>query len=380
MYQIDKPSNSIKALSAKSFSELGFKERTHLQEWIANCPECLGEELLIIAKEFDGFDETKERLDLLALDKQGGLVVIENKLDDSGRDVVWQALKYASYCSSLSKSQIIAVYQSYLSQNGGGDAKEKLAEFFDEEEFDQLILNAGIDQRILMVAANFRREVTSTALWLLQHGIRLQCIRVTAFDNGGQIFLNMEKIIPTPEAEDYMIGVAEKEKEQYTAERHQHQSVRLRLEFWEKVLTALEESGVSLFANVNPGKDHWLSAGSGTSGVHYTMVFAKKEVRVALNMERPRKEENKWIFDRFLDERDAIEKDFGAELEWMRKDRVKVSRIWHRKVFDGFDSENWPEMIAWFVDYLPRLEKTFSGRISRIVPELKGLDLTAAEQ
>lgn len=108
MYQIDKTTNSITALSSKGFGELGFSERAHLQEWIAKCPECLGEELLVIAKEFDGFDETKERLDLLALDKQGGLVVIENKLDDSGRDVVWQALKYASYCSSLSKSQIVA--------------------------------------------------------------------------------------------------------------------------------------------------------------------------------------------------------------------------------------------------------------------------------
>ena len=63
-----------------------------MQEWIAKCPECLGEELLIIQKAFDGFDETKERLNLLALDKQGGLVVIENKLDDSGKDVVWLAL------------------------------------------------------------------------------------------------------------------------------------------------------------------------------------------------------------------------------------------------------------------------------------------------
>ncbi len=63
MDQIDKTSNSITALSAKGFGELGFSERAHLQEWIAKCPECLGEELLIIAKEFDGFDETKERLD-----------------------------------------------------------------------------------------------------------------------------------------------------------------------------------------------------------------------------------------------------------------------------------------------------------------------------
>lgn len=76
MYQIDKTTNSITALSAKGFGALGFNERAHLLEWIAKCPECLGEELLIIAKEFDGFEETRERLDLLALDKQGGLVVI----------------------------------------------------------------------------------------------------------------------------------------------------------------------------------------------------------------------------------------------------------------------------------------------------------------
>jgi len=60
----------------------------------------LGEELLILQEEFDGWDETRERLDVLALDKNGRLVIIENKLDDSGKDVVWQAQKYAAYCSS----------------------------------------------------------------------------------------------------------------------------------------------------------------------------------------------------------------------------------------------------------------------------------------
>jgi hypothetical protein len=103
--------------------------------------------------------------------------VIENKLDDSGRDVVWQALKYASYCSSLSKSQIVGIHQSYLAKNGGGDAREKIEEFLDKEDFENVILNSGTDQRIILVAANFRKEVTSTVLWLLQHRVRLQCIR-----------------------------------------------------------------------------------------------------------------------------------------------------------------------------------------------------------
>ncbi|GAM62057.1 putative inner membrane protein [Vibrio ishigakensis] len=83
-----------------------------MQEWLANQPDALGEELLIIQKEFDGFDDTRERLDLLAMNKDGNLVIIENKLDDTGRDVMWQALKYASYCSNLTKSQIVEIYQA----------------------------------------------------------------------------------------------------------------------------------------------------------------------------------------------------------------------------------------------------------------------------
>ena len=110
MYLINKEDNAIEPIKEITFKSAGFKERQHLQEWIAKNPESLGEELLIIQKEFSDFDDTNERLDLLALDKKGNLVIIENKLDDTGRDVVWQALKYASYFSSLNGKVIIDIF------------------------------------------------------------------------------------------------------------------------------------------------------------------------------------------------------------------------------------------------------------------------------
>ena len=113
MYRINKSSNNITKLEEREFKDLGFREREHLQEWIAKNPDVLGEELLIIQKEYNGFNDTNERLDLLALDKDGNLVVIENKLDDSGRDVVWQALKYTSYCSTLTTEQQMKMLKSY---------------------------------------------------------------------------------------------------------------------------------------------------------------------------------------------------------------------------------------------------------------------------
>ena len=132
MYLINKLENRITKLTQKTFSELKFREREHLQEWIANNPNSLGEELLIIQKEFSGFNDTNERLDLLALDKYGNLVIIENKLDDSGKDVTWQTIKYASYCSSLTKLEIIKIYQEYLGSKD--NAEERISEFFDGKE------------------------------------------------------------------------------------------------------------------------------------------------------------------------------------------------------------------------------------------------------
>ena len=93
MYIVDSDNNKLIPAQSTSFKDQNIKERQHLQEWIAKNPEVLGEKLLIIQKEFDGFSDTRERLDLLALDEQGNVVVIENKLDDSGRDVTWQAIK-----------------------------------------------------------------------------------------------------------------------------------------------------------------------------------------------------------------------------------------------------------------------------------------------
>jgi len=156
MYRIDRSANRISRLTQKSFNELAFRERDHLQEWLVHQPDALGEELLILQKEFDGFDETRERLDLLALDKEGNLVVIENKLDDSGRDVTWQALKYTAYISTLKTGQIVEIYQRYLDRYcDSGSAKEKICEFLDVEDLQEAGLNLGNGQRMIFCGGSF---------------------------------------------------------------------------------------------------------------------------------------------------------------------------------------------------------------------------------
>lgn len=367
MYRIDTTTNRITRLKQVRFSELGFRERNHLQEWIANQPDVLGEELLIIQKEFDGFDETRERLDLLAIDKQGNLVVIENKLDDSGRDVVWQCLKYASYCSSLSKAQVAEVFQRYLDRQGvANDAKQLICEFLGEDEFGDVVLNPGNDQRLILVAAQFRKEVTSTAIWLLKHGVFLKCFKATPFQDGEAVFLSMDQVIPLPEAEELMIGISEKENEERVTERVQAVRYQIRQAFWQQVLEALDKAGITLYANVGPSKDSWLYAGSGLSGVLYTMIINHDELRVEFSLSRARREENKAMFDALLSERESIEAAFGAPMDWRRLEDKKASIVGYAKTLMAHEQENWPEGVEWMVEYVGRLHRAFGPRVAQL--------------
>jgi RecB family endonuclease NucS len=82
-----------------------------LRDWITADVSILGLDLLIIGKEVTTFSG---RLDLLAMDVEGNLVVLELKRDRTHRDVVAQILDYASWVKTLTKQQIFTIAERYL--------------------------------------------------------------------------------------------------------------------------------------------------------------------------------------------------------------------------------------------------------------------------
>lgn len=366
MFVIDKANNKIDKIESKTFHELGFKEREHLQEWIAKNPSCLGdEELLIIQKEFDGFNDTNERLDLLALDKYGALVIIENKLDDTGKNVNWQALKYVSYCSTLSVPQIVDIYQAYLDKQGKGEkAKDKLVEFFDDKPFDELSLNER-DQRMILVAGNFRKEVTSTAMWMINHGITVQCFKATPYKYGEELLLDIEQIIPVKEAEDYLIKMADKAKEAEAAKESSQGIIALRKKYWGELLDKFNTMSHQ-FQNVNPGNDHWLSGGSGVSGIPFSFVVTKTYVSVELSISTSDTSTNKSIYDKLFAMKDVIENDYGDSLLWQRLDEKKMSRISSR--LEGVnisDTDDWEKIKQFQCEAMVKLYDALHDRLKK---------------
>jgi len=372
MFIIDRKTNTIQNIKAVTFSELGFKERGHLQEWLEGHPEALGEELLIIQKEFNGFNDTNERLDLLALDKKGNAVIIENKLDDTGRDVTWQALKYASYCSTLTKEQIRNIYQQYLDRKGKGEeATAKLSEFFDYTEYDELTINGPQTQRLMLVAGSFRKEVTSTVLWLLNHKLRIQCFKATPYALNDQVFLTVEQIIPTKDAEEYVISMVDKAQEDLSTQEELKERHHLRFDFWNMLLPRLKGQ-TPIFQNSSPSRDHWLTAGGvGISGVNYTFLITRTYCAVEVDIMKADASENKQLFDELIKFKDEITATFGEELSWERLDNKKMSRVaFYKEGVNIFIKEDWPSMIDFLVNNMIQLEISMREPLKKVKQRL----------
>lgn len=373
MYLVDKHSNTVQKLDQKLFKELKLRERDHLQEWIAKYPEMLGEELLIIQKEFDGFNETSDRLDLLAIDKDGNLVIIENKLDDTGRNVVWQALKYTSYCSTLTTSQIVKIYQDYLNRwNIDEDAKENLVEFLGSGDED-LLLNRN-DQRIIFVANHFRKEVTSTVLWLLNHGIRIQCFRATPYSLGDNIFLQVEQIIPLPETTEFMINAMEKEKEVKEKSKVIEKTEADLIKLWSMLHDALKSNHTNYLerVSVKPYFDTGFWKGAGRFGFCVGRTTYRVELYISSDM-------SKHYIDAMAAFHDEIASVLDGDLKFERLDGKKASRIrldmsesyraQHNISFAN--TECWPKIISWYVDSMNQFYSTVAPFWDRVTNELQ---------
>jgi hypothetical protein len=199
------------------FAALGLRERQDLQAYIFRNVEVLGEDLKVVAQEYGSWEDARRRLDLLALDRQGRLVVIELKRTNDGGHAELQALRYAAMISSMTFDDVVDAYAATLSTPLGRevtgpevDAREDLLAYLDITDGEPPVL--GEDVRIIVVARDFGRELTTAVLWL--NGFErmdIRCIRLRPYDLDGRTLLDVEQVIPLKEAAEYQVRMRRKE-------------------------------------------------------------------------------------------------------------------------------------------------------------------------
>jgi hypothetical protein len=213
MYRMTK--DSLEAHPVSRFGELGLFERSDLQRRLRDDITPIGPDLLVIAEEFGNWEDAKRRIDLLAIDRDGQLVVIELKRTEDGGHMELQALRYAAMVSSMTFGEVAATYQAHCAKypdrsGAGAEPRAVLVEFLGGAPGEEPVISTNV--RILLVSADFGREITTTVLWLNGfEGMDIRCIRLVPYKVGDDVLVDIQQVLPLPEAADYQVKLRRKD-------------------------------------------------------------------------------------------------------------------------------------------------------------------------
>lgn len=164
-----------------------------LEDWLENNPDDIVESghLLVIGRQVT--TNLGSFIDLLAIDRQGDVVVIELKRDRTPRETIAQALEYASFIEKLGYEQLEDILRVYT-----GDESTNLAqyhrEYFALSSDEASVFNH--DQRIVIVGQTITPEIRQVSTFLRKKSIRVTCLEFTFFkSNDGQQLLSTDIVI-----------------------------------------------------------------------------------------------------------------------------------------------------------------------------------------
>ena len=251
---------------------------------------------------------------------------------------------------TLTKSEICEIFQRYLGSTG--IASDKIAEFYDEQDYESIRINPSEgEQRIILVAANFRKEVTSTVLWLRNyHGVDITCIKVTPYEDGDKVYLDVEQIIPMQDIGDYQIRLTAKKQEETISSKEEATRYQTRYRFWEKALPVLR-SKTGIYNNVSPSKENWLTGSGGYSGLAFNPIIRMDGARAELYIDTGDKVKNKSIFHELKAKQNEIEGLICQALDWRElpeKNASCISIYYHDYGLNHED--HWDDIIAFLGD------------------------------
>lgn len=211
----DMTDGALTKVPGTTFKDEKVLERTHLQAAVRDHIGVLGPDLLVVAEEFGDFEDTHRRIDLLCIDKTARLVVVELKRTEDGGHMELQALRYAAMVSVMTFEELVATYARFRNRTGTGDsdrdeARAELLDWIDEVEDDEPVVSREVG--IILAAADFSQEITTTVLWLNEfHATDIRCVRLSPYRHEGRLLLDVQQVIPLPEARELTVRLRRRE-------------------------------------------------------------------------------------------------------------------------------------------------------------------------
>jgi hypothetical protein len=357
-------SDTIRPLATTTFEQAKLSERGSLQRLLRERIEVVAPDTMVLAEEYGNWEGSWRRIDLLAIDKDANLVVIELKRTEDGGHMELQALRYAAMVRGMTFAEAVTAHAEYLGRVGReGDAQGAILEFlgWDEPKEDEF----AQDVRIVLVSADFSREVTTTVLWLNERDLEIRCVRLVPYADNGRMMVDVQQIIPLPEAKEYQVRIKAKVEQERTA-RRQRSALNDQFErFWTGLMDKLRQRS-PMFNGVSVPHSYWLGTGAGRTGLRYYFSFGRSNARLGLYIDVGDEARNRAIFDQIHADGPRIEQEFAGALRW-RRDDAKATLIEHDFPPGSVrDEEAWPELQDQMIDAMIRFEAALRPAIERL--------------
>lgn len=168
-----------------------------LEDMIVAAPKILSDSWMLIGRQ----EKTGHGgvIDLLAIAPDGSLVLIELERDRTPRDVVAQALDYASWVEKLESEDVVGIYGRFApGRNLTDDFRARFGADLDEETLNQT-------HEVVIVAGELDDDSERIVGYLADRGIAINVLCFQVFAQGGQQLLSRawlkdRTVEPPPEA------------------------------------------------------------------------------------------------------------------------------------------------------------------------------------
>lgn len=311
---------SIGRLESVPLREVWKHEEADFSAWLSENIDILSEAIGIELNETRREQKVGSyRVDLIAEDGRGDLVVIENQLESTNHDHLGKLLTYFT----------------------GLDAKTAI-----------------------WITSQPRAEHTKAVQWLNEStpdDVSFYLVKLDAVKIGTSVPAPSLTVVVGPSSESKEFGRQKREivKEDAT-----------RFRFWEGLLAYAQKKGLTTHVHVTANERNALDASVGcVSGLHYRYIVREGiKPGVDLYLKTPDKESDKRrLYDPIVAKREAIEERFGEPLIWMRINGKKHSCIRYliSEILTN-DESQWPNIYTKLVDAMGRLSTALDAHIKNL--------------
>ena len=164
-----------------------------LEEMIVSDPGILSSEWMLIGRQ--EVTSYGGRIDLLAIAPDGSLVLVELKRGRTPRELIAQALDYASWVEDLGAEQLVQIYRSYSDGGSLDDAfKSRFGVELDEETLNQ-------SHQIIVVASELDDSTERIIGYLNARDIAINVVFFQVFEFGDDLLLSRAWLIDPGETQ-----------------------------------------------------------------------------------------------------------------------------------------------------------------------------------